>query len=881
MARPPRLARWIAAAALAADLREFVLGDLEERFSAIAATHSLTAARRWYRSQAWGLVRHASGLRSSRRTARAGGSVSRRIDMSTLWRDTRMALRAIRIAPGYSAITILTLALAIGANTLLFSIANPLVVRALPIADPDRLGWILLSSAERDIERGRASLPEFLDWRAATTSFTSMGAMAYAGGTLTGHGDARRVQTARVTTTLPEIWGLQPIEGRLFGPGEDRVGAPLVAVLSYRFWREAFDADRSVVGRTFALDGQSITVIGIMTRTIELGNLGLIDLWVPLPLDAAAPRDRRTLTVVGRLAPSATLESADAELQTLFANQTREHPEDTRGWRANVVATSDALSGSDTWLILGILAIVVLFVLLIACANLANLVLARLVGRRQEAVVRMALGASRWQLVRPLLVESAVLSFIGGLIGLAVASGGLRIINAVASEPFMRQLGIDGNVLVFTAALSIVTPLLFGLWPALGAGRAAATETLHGVRTSGTRGAGRRRNLLIGAQVALALSLLVVSALMTQSMMYLRSIDPGFEFRPLLTYRFDLPDTRYRDAGSRAAFARALQARLASLPGVAGAAVLSHMPVIEGDAARVLTGTLHDGASEQDRPWASWFCVSPGFFETAGIPLVAGRRLEPRDRDNGEPVAVLNRLAADRYFDGAANAIGRRVVIHDAERGQRPVTIVGVVDDTRDAQLTRSSPQVYVPLDQWPAASLRAIVRSPDPLRPARDVQAAMRDLDPEIAVADLKPMAQVFDEELSSSRIINGLLVAYAVLALVLAAGGLFGVISYAVGQRRREFGVRLALGASPRAIARMILREGLVVTGLGAGAGLLIAVVLARMSASILFGISPRDPATFAGVSAVILLVALGATWIPAARAMRVDPAGTLRAE
>jgi predicted permease len=495
--------------------------------------------------------------------------------------------------------------------------------------------------------------------------------------------------------------------------------------------------------------------------------------------------------------------------------------------------------------------------------------------------MRIALGASRWQLVRPMLVESAILSAAGGLIGLALAYGGLRVINAVASEPFMRQLGIDGNVLAFTAALSILTPLVFTVWPALTASRAVAGEMLHGARTSGGRAAGRRRHVLIGAQVALALSLLVLSALVTQSMRYLRHVDPGFEFASLLTYRFDLPEARYPDAGSRAAFVRTLEARLAGLPGVDVAAVATHMPVIEGDQARVLTGTRHDGATEQDRPWASWFAVTSGFFAAAGIEVVAGRPLQAIDRDGAEPVAVLNRLAADRYFDGTANAVGRRVVIHDALRGERPVTIVGVVADTRDAQLTRTSPQIFVPIDQWPAASLRALVRAPDPLQPARDVQAVMRALDPDIAVANLKPMAAIIDEELSSSRIVNGLLVGYAVLALALAAGGLFGVISYSVGQRRREIGVRLALGASPRRIARMIVREGLIVTAIGAAAGLVIASVLAQFSASVLFGVSPRDPATFGGVLAVILLVALAASWVPAARAMRVDPAGTLRAE
>ena len=801
--------------------------------------------------------------------------------MSSIWRDLRHGGRTLVRAPGYTAVTTLTLALAIGANTLLFSIANPLVIRGLPIADVDRVGWILLSSAERDIERGRSSIPEFLEWRGAMTSFTETAALEYSGGTMTGHGDARRLQTGRATATLPAVWGLRPVLGRLFQPGEDAPGRPMVGVLSHRFWREAFDADPAAIGRTFALDGVPFTIVGVMQPSIELGNLALIDLWVPLPLDSSAPRDRRTLIVSGKLADGATIDSADAELQTIFANQTRAFPKETTGWRANVRPARDAISSSDTWIVLGLLAVVVAFVLLIACANLANLVMARLVAGRRESAVRLALGASRWQLVRPLLAESALLGLAGGALGLGLAYGGLRIINAIASEPFMRQIGIDSNVLIFTTLLSLVTPLLFSVLPALSAGRRVDASTLHGARTSDVRSASRKRKALIGAQVALALSLLVLSALVTQSMMFLRRIDPGFEPRPLLTYRLDLPEARYATEASRRIFAADLKARLDALPQVEGAALMSHMPVVEGDSARALSGTLRDGGTEQDRPWASWFVVTPDFFRVTGIGVLAGRPIDGSDRESTAAVAVINRMAADRFFDGVTNAVGRSVVIHDSASGERRVTIAGVVEDTRDAQLTRSSPQIYVPFAQWPRPSVRVVVRAVDPLARAQDVQAVMRAIDPEVAVADLKPMYQIFEEEMSSSKILNGLFVSYALLALTLAAGGLFGVISYSVSQRRREIGVRLALGASPRAIARMILREGLVVTGVGAAVGMILAVVLAQLSSSLLFGVSARDPMTFGGVAVLIVLVALAASAAPAGRAMRIDPARTLRAD
>ena len=842
--RSPRVARMMVTALVHDPLREFLLGDLEEQFAHAAEQSAFRAWRRYW-GQAWRLVLHAAALRRGARgiaAARgpAAGALGR-FDMRNVIRDVHQGLRSAWRSPGYAAVTALTLALAIGANTLLFSIANPLLVRALPIQDEGTLGWIISSNPEREITRDFSALPDFLEWRSQLTSFSSLAAYKLGGGTLTGHGDARRIETGEVTTNLFEVWGIRPENGRLFQPGEDTPGRPRVGVLSHRYWHDAFAADRSVVNRSFLLDGQPLTIVGVMPASIEIGNLALVDIWTTLPLDASAARDRRMLRVVGRLAPGATVTTADAELQPVLDAQRREHPRILTGWQAHVRSTKTALASSDTWVVLALLGVVVVFVLLIACANLANLVLARLVARRQEAAVRIALGASRWQLVRPLLAESLLLSVVGGLVGLGLAYGGLRLITATAYEPFMRSLSIDRNVLIFTLALSIATPLIFTLWPALSAGRSIGADALHGTRTSGGRKAGRRRNVLVGAQVALALSLLVVSALVVQSMLYLRRIDLGFQARPLLTYRFDLPDARYGDDGARAEFARTLEEKLRVVPGVEAAAVATHMPVFDGDLALRLSGTLHDGQTDNDRPWASCFRVGPGFFAATRITPLSGRAFQPADRAAGQPVAIFNQMAAERYFDRVDQAVGRTITVHDAGTGDRRVTIVGVVSNTRDSQLTRTSPQIYVPLEQWPAKSLRALVRSGDPAARARDVQAVMRDLDPDVAVSALKPVSVIIDEELASSRIINGLFVGFAVLALVLAAGGLFGVISYSVGQRRREIGIRLALGAAPSAIGRMILSEGLRVVAIGMAVGMLLALLLASASSSLLYGIRP----------------------------------------
>lgn len=874
-ARPPRVARWIAAALLPASEREYLVGDLDELYERDIAAHGQSRARLRYWRQTLLLARH--------RVARpyASTTTARTLDMSRIFHDVIVGARTAWRLRTYSAITILTLALAIGANTLLFSIANPIAVRALPIAKSEEVGWIQTINHVRGIDRGQVSIPDFIEFRDRARSFATLAGYVVDGATLSGHQqDPERVSVLRGTVNLTDVWGLKPVVGRLFQQGDDDAGRPIAAVLSTRYWRERFQQDKNVLGRQFLLNNKPLVVVGVMTPEIELGNLSLIDFWTAMPLDAAAPRDVRTLRVMGRLTPGVPLDAANAEVRGIAAQQAAAHPDSHKDWEARVVSTRAAAGGSNTWIVLLLLSIVVAFVLLIACANLANLVMARLTAGRIDLAVRQALGASRWQLVRPLLVESLILSVTGGLFGVAIAYAGLRIVNAVAYEAYFKSIGIDANVLLFAAGISILTPMLFCLWPALSAGRAATASTLRDSRSSGGQAVKIRRNVLVACQVALALSLLVVSTLAVRSMMYLRAIELGIDVKRMAMFRYELPEDRYADADARARFAETLSAELSRIGGVGSAAIASHLPVFDGDIARQVEG-LAQADGQNDQPLVSWYSVTPGFFRTAGVPLLSGRAFNDADRAGTEPVVILNDLAATRYFGSAGNAIGHRVVLAGRGEEKRAVTVVGIARDTRAPSITATSPQAYVPFSQWPTASVVALVRADDPELRLGDVRSMMRRVDAAIPITDLRTVQDKQDDEMSSDAILNGLFISFAALALVLAAGGLYGVISYSVGQRTREIGVRMALGAKPAGISRMVLFEGLKVIAAGIAGGLLLGLAIARLAVPVLQGVTPTDPPTFLIVTLTVLAVAVASILAPALRAMRMDPARTLRAD
>ena len=572
--------------------------------------------------------------------------------MRTFLQDLRYGIRVGLSQPGFSLTVVLTLALAIGANTVIFSFTNLLLLRPLPLHDQKTIAFIFMVDPQRGGDRGLVSIPDLLDYRSALTSFNNIAATTSASFTMSGRGDATALTGSRATANLFETWGLKMAAGQPFIRGDDLPGAPDVVVLSHTFWKRQFNGDPSIVGQALTLNGRPHTVRGVVAPDIEIGNLSLIEVWTPLTLDPAAPRDQRNVRTSGRLRPGVSLEQAHAEARAVSERLQRDHPPTNAGWTARLASPSEAMTGSETWIVLGLLMTVVGFVLLIACANIANLVLARATGRRRELAVRAALGASRVRMIRQLLTESVLLGILGGALGLAIAYAGLTIIKAAAYEPFFHLIVIDRNVLLFTSVLALVTPLVFSLLPALQSSRADLNETL---KDSSTRAGGsvrgrRSRAALVVSQLSLAMALLIVSALLVQTMIAMNRTDLGFKPSGILTMRVDAPAWRYPTDASVTDYYDRLFSRLGALPGSHVVATVDRLPVLGGEAISPVTVDGHVPPRPEDRPWAVQSIASEQFFAAADIPLIAGRGFEPQDTPDAMPVAIVNEEMSRRYW---------------------------------------------------------------------------------------------------------------------------------------------------------------------------------------------------------------------------------------
>lgn len=809
--------------------------------------------------------------------------------MGDLIRDLRHALRVLTQSPGFSLAAILTLALGIGAATAIFSMVDAVLLRPLPFAGQDRLVTVWGEVRERNQPHVEVSLQDYEGWREGNRVFSDLALLAATDSdlALSGGDQPLHVRGRLVSANLFDVLGVSPALGRSFRPEEDRPDSQDVAVISHGFWQRRFGGDRGVLGKTLSLDGEPTLVIGVMPESFRFPKD--VDLWIPAGPLGSAPELKtiRVFEAIGRLKPGVSIEQAQTDMTALSTRLEEVHPQTNQGYRASLRPLVDEILG-DTGPALLLLLAAVALVLLIACANVAGLLLARAASRQKETAVRIALGAGRPRLIRQLLTESVLLAFLAAAVGLFLAWLGLRIVTAVgpADIPRLDEVGIDGRVLAFTLGVSLVTAVLFGLAPALQAARPDLTSSLkEGGKSSASRGSRRLRSLLVVAEVALALVLLVGAGLVIRSFLHLQRTDLGFEPESLLTMRITLYGDKRPEPHQWAAFYRDVAQRAEALPGVERASVVLLRPLsgpIGWDYDFMVEGQAPD--EQKKNPTANHERVSPGYFRTMGIPLVAGRDFTWSDGAEAPPVVIVNQSMARRFWPGQ-DPVGKRLRFGRPEGRQGQwMTVVGVVGDVRYRELQSIKPDIYVPFLQDPHWAMDLVVRTgSDPLSAASAVTAAVQEVDRDQPVSGITTMERALSDTVARPRLRTFILGVFAALALLLAAVGLYGIIAQSVAQRRQEIGIRIALGAGRPEVLRLVLRQGLGLTlaGLAAGLGLALAVGATGWLSTLLYGVESMDLVTFALVPLVLLAVAVAASLLPALRATRVDPLTVLRAE
>jgi putative ABC transport system permease protein len=801
---------------------------------------------------------------------------------SGLGGDLHYALRALWKKPGFTVMAIAVMGVGLGANTTVFSMVNGILIRPLPFPASERLVHLDESAPKIGMKHLAVSYPNFADWKTQSRSFEGMAAHSRASLTLTGHGEPRSVTAIRSSADLFEVLGVSPSLGRVFLPEEDRPGGPKVAVLGHALWQQQFGADPDMVGKQIRLQGISHTVVGVMPPGFLFPHQG--ELWVPLARDPAEGRDNHDMVVVARLKKGVSLDQARAEMMAIARRIGQEHKRSSDS-EVLVMPLRDAFfydSKLVLWLLLG----AVLFLLLIACANVANLFLVRSASRQKEMAIRAALGASRWRVLRQLLLESLVLSTMGGALGILLGIWGRDLL--LAAVPVALPLGIiielDWRVIIFMAALCVGTAILFSLAPAGQATRANLRDNLQaaGKGTVGGR-AQRLRGTFVVAQVAVALVLLIGSGLMMKGFLLLQQTDPGFNPGQVMTCRVSLPSSRYSEDGPRQQTIQLLLERVKSHPGVVNAAAISNLPLGGSNWGMSYSVEGFPSQEEGQLPVANHRVVTPGYFETMGISLLRGRLFTEQDGGSGNlPVAIINQTMARRWW-GQEDPIGKRWKYGQGSGPDPWITVVGVVSDVKHYGLDKEVREgVYVPHLQYPVGDLVLTVRTSSHSIP---LIAAIKEevwrIDPDLPVFQALSMDEVMANSSFMPRFAAWLFLVFSAVALALAALGVYGVMSYAVSQRTQEIGLRMALGARKGDVLELILRHGMKLVTLGLLVGLSGAAVLCRILSSAFYGVSPSDPLTFASVTLLLVLVALLACLIPAHRASRVEPVIALREE
>ncbi len=813
--------------------------------------------------------------------------------METLWQDLRYGFRMLARNPGFTAVAVLTLALGIGANTAIFSVVNAVLLRPLPYEEPERLVMVWNELTKEGLPQLWFSEPELIDYRQRQQSFEGMAAFSGGGGNLTGRGEPLRVTAANVSANFFPLLRVDAFLGRTFTPEEDTPGNDRVIVLEHGFWQRRFGGDPAIIGETVSLSDNPYTVIGVMPSGFTFPD-GTVDLWTPLAIDTADPNGRGShyLRVLARLKSGVTFEQASADMHNIAKQMEQDYPDyyrPDRAWNTYLIPLHESEVGEVRPALLVLLGAVG-FVLLIACTNVANLLLARAAVREKEVAIRAALGAGRLRIVRQLLTESVLLALLGGSGGLLLAMWGTDglVLLSPAGLPRLNEIAVNEWVLGFTLLVSVIAGVLFGLVPALHASRPDLHNTLkEGGRSAAGAGHHRLRGLLVVSEVALSLVLLIGAGLMIKSFYRLLQVNPGYRTENVLTFRLALPSARYAENHQVVGFYERLLEKISALADVRTAGAVSHLPLGGAySSGSVFVEELPPssphfpfGYFESDRRY-----TTPGYFRAMGMNLLKGRLLEESDHAEAPLVTVVDESFARRAWPAEPNPIGKRVAVNQTPDGE-PLwrTVVGVVRHVKNYGLdTEGREQIYFPHAQFPISTMFVTVRTGgDPVVAQAAVRNQVAALDPSLPLFNVATMEERLAESVAQPRFNVLLLGIFAAVALVLAAIGIYGVISYSVSQRTHEIGIRMALGAQPRDIFRLVVGQGMVLTLIGVGVGLAASFALTRFLESLLFGVSATDPVTFAGVALLLAAVALLACYVPARRATRVDPLVALRYE
>jgi putative ABC transport system permease protein len=808
--------------------------------------------------------------------------------LETLWQDVRFGVRVLVKSPTFTIVAVIALALGIGANSAIFSVVNTVLLRPLPYKDPDRLVVVWEDASKHGYPRDTPAVANYVDWRDQNQVFEGMAAMASASVNLTGVGEPERIEVRRVSANFFPLLGVEPQLGRTFLPEEDQPGAAnCVVVISNGLWQRRFGSDKKIIEKPINLNGVSCTVVGVMSPNFQFPDRG-VELWIPIAFSSkeAANRGGHYLEVIARMKPGITLQQAQADMSSIAARLQQQYPEQNTDLGAVVIPLHEQVAG-DIKPALLILLGAVGFVLLIACANVANLLLARAAARQKEIAVRVALGASRLRLIRQFLTESILLAALGGALGLLLSLWGVNLLKTFIPENISqaRAITIDAKVLGFTLLVSLLTGLVFGLAPAMQASNFNLNETLkEGGRDSAQGSRGHRiRSLLVITEVAVSLILLIGAGLLINSFLRLRNVDPGFRADKLLTMQVVLPKVKYREQAQRSAFYTELLHRVEVLPGVKSAAVTTNLPLYKQGNSIGIEIEGRPAPEPGKELIVATRVISPRYFSTMGIQLLQGREISGQDKADSPAVAVISETMARRYWPGE-DPIGKRISPGKPESPDDWITIIGVVKDVRQFELEANpKPQMYLSYEQAGFFEPNDLVVSTnaDPLSMAAMVRNAVWEIDKDQPVSKIRTMEDIISESVARQRFSMLLLGIFAILALVLAAVGIYGVMSYSVAQRAHEIGLRMALGAQRSDVLKLVVGQGLKLVLIGVAIGLAAAFTLTRVMSSLLFGVSATDPITFITISLVLISVAVLASYIPARRATKVDPMVALRYE